>query len=142
MDIETTMKINTLAKELLNKGLAPSSEEASVLAEQMLQKEIPKTSPEADKDQHLVAMERLQRSVNNDMTELKEQVMSLTSQLSQIKEDIRMIKQNKPEKPIPKIEEKQEQLVNDKPKETPPQRTGDFKPGDVDIDKIFYYGNK
>ena len=147
------MKINELARELKEKGMADSSEEASKMAEQFLKKNIlPESSEKTDDyDKHEVLLERLQRKLNNELGSLKDQLSSVVNELAFLKEDIKRIKLAKIPEPVinvERVEEKPEQegkqstLAADEKKEPTNQRTGDLKPGDVNIEDYFYFGNK
>ena len=153
MDIDATIKVNELAKDLLKKGLVPSSEEASELAERMIQKgAIPKSKKSSDKgadyEKYLIFLERTERKINHELNSLKGQISSVKSELSVLRGDVNHIKLNKP---VEKIEKQQklvegtEEPIKEQPKQESKagnQRQGDFKPGDVSIEKIFYCGNK
>ena len=71
MDIEATMKINALAKELVTKGIAATSEEASILAEDMIQKKtIPREGSiktENEFERYEVILERATRKLSHDI---------------------------------------------------------------------------
>ncbi len=130
------MKVNKLAKELREKGMAGTSEEATKLAESYLNKEI---VPEAEKkspdnDRYDILLERLQRKLNQERKEMQDKVQSLANDIGFIKEELKKLKQAKPQEP------RQEKL---QPKtEDRNQRTGDLKPGDVKVEEYFYYGDK
>lgn len=140
MDIEATMKINALAKELVKKGIASGSEEASVLAEQMVQKQvIPReesVKTENISEKYEILLERATRKLSRDISSLNEGIVNIIKQLNEIREDIKRIKREQ----ITKIKknpgtEKQEKI---KPETSKKEPTSD----DVAIDKIFYYGKK
>ena len=65
------MKVNALAKELVTKGIASTSEEASVLAEQMLQKTvIPREGSVKTEDvseKYEILLERTTRKLSRDI---------------------------------------------------------------------------
>ncbi len=145
MDIESTMRINELAKELTKKGFASSSEEASKMAEQFLQKNIiPKehlTAPQgADKAE--IQLERMQRKFNSDMSVMQEKMNSLINKLNNVCDEVILLKTREPQ-PKGSREIKKEDLQKTiVKKEESNQRTGAFKPGDIDINEVFYCGKK
>ena len=149
MDVESAMKINELAKELTKKGFASSSEDASKMAEQFLQKTlIPKENLSQPKstDKLEIQLERIQRKFNNDLSSLQEKMNSLINKLNMICDEVKNLKTREtPVKEGAKAskEEKQNALkVKEENKESPNQRTGNFKPGDIDINEVFYCGTK
>ena len=118
MDVESAMKVNELAKELTKKGFASSSEDASKMAEQFLQKSvIPKeniSQPEGA-DKFEIHLERIQRKFNNDISAMEEKMNSIINKLNTICDEVAKLKrvsqtkevQAQPEKPE---EEKQNTL--------------------------------
>ena len=151
MDVESAMKINELAKELTEKGFASSSEDASKMAEQFLQKNImPKgniAQPEGS-DKFEIQVERLQRKFNNDISALEEKMNSIINKLNVICDELKKLKTRKPQpikeevNPEALKEEKQEKIEAKEPKKESSQRTGNFKPGDIDINEVFYCGTR
>lgn len=155
MDVETTMKINDLAKELVKKGMAPSSEEAYKMAEQMMQKEIlpQKTTASGKSDDRIdILIERLARKYDHELETIKKQMMIMIEEIEKINCNVKslqnasVIKKTPPaEQPTTSEEPKEEQTeLKSQNKSESNQRQGQFKPGDesVDVNKIFYYGNK
>jgi hypothetical protein len=129
MDVESAIKINELAKELAKKGFASSSEDASKMAEQFLTKNgIPARSLSQPKgnDKFEILMERVQRKFDNDISAVHEKINSVVNKLNVICDEISRLKAGE---------------IQDN-KNLPSQRTGEYKPGDIDINKVFYYGNK
>jgi len=159
MDVPSMMKVNELSKTLKDQGIATTSEDASKMAEKMLSKEMPHSSDKSDDyDKYEVLLERVQRKVNNEIGTLKETLSALVNEVAFLKEDIKRLKLAKVEvKPVsqsvqppvqqsaqPPVQEKQTELPKkERPEGTQAEkRTGDLKPGDVNIDDYFYYGNK
>jgi len=158
MDVPSMMKVNELSKTLKDQGIATSSEDASKMAEQMLSKEMPHSSEKSDDyDKYEVLLERIQRKVNSEVSTLKETVSALVNEIAFLKEDVKKLKLVKPQeqkveikemnKEVPAkelVQEHQAQLKEEEKKEgtQAEKRTGDLKPGDVNINEYFYYGNK
>ena len=145
------IKVNELAKELVKKGIAKDSEEASKMAETYIRKEVLPSSPsKSDNDDKVeILFERMQRKINGEIISLKAQLSSVINELNFIKEDIKRMKLGKESRPVyeeikkPKLpDEKQERLETKEEKKASNQRIGNLKPGDVNIEDYFYYGNK
>lgn len=141
MDIESTMKINALAKELVRKGIAKTSEEASVLAEEMLQKHtIPRESSvktETSSEKYEILLERATRKLSYDINTLQEGMANIIKQLAEISEDIKRIKREEIVKTNP-----EPQKTPEKQKTIEPKNKKEFSKDDVAIDKVFYFGKK
>lgn len=148
------VKVNELAKELKEKGIASNFEDAYKLAEKFLQKEVvPDHSKkmETTADKYEIMLERVQRKFHNDVEPLKEQMKLMANEIMFLKEEIKRLKIAKPVVEQPKVIEKpkiseikedaQSTLAKEERKE-PSQRTGILKPGDVNISDYFYFGNK
>jgi hypothetical protein len=163
MNVEKLQKINKLALELRKHNFALSSDDAVEQAEQALRvtKEIPKVKhsdtiaiqqedPALDKLKILLEMSA--RKNQQEIQLLKSAIKSLAKELEQIKEKPRAAPQtapfvespsvtmeNKPEAAVV-LKEHQSQLKTE-PREAHP-RHGNYQPGDIDIKKMFYFGNK
>lgn len=97
MDIESTMKVNELARDPVKKGIAPNSEEASKMAQGFLQKKI--VSPESMAkpegiDKYEILMERMQRKFNSEISSLKEKMNSIIGKLKSVTDDIERLINN------------------------------------------------
>ena len=170
MDVNKLIKVNELAKDLLAKGMAKDSQEASMIAEQMLDQN--KDKEEKPVSEIREKMQEIKSDVkkDNDDSELRKIVYQLSrheSMISEIQDKINeIIKEfNAMNDKIEKLDkflhvETQSKLViNNDSSETKQEssksenkinkeatdknpRSGDYKPEDVSIDKMFYYGNK
>ena len=142
MDVEKTVRLNTLAKELVKKGLAPSSEDASKMAQQIMKDEIIEEPKAKDAinyyEKYDILIERTARKINHEIDALKEKIKSLASELDFIRQDVKKLKSEKIKKEVKT--EKQETLKEKKQENS--SKTGDYKPEDVAVDKIFYFGKK
>jgi len=165
MDVTSAIKVNQLSQELLSKGIASSSEEASAMAEKFLQKEMvhaddkPSEKMDNDSNKYEILIERMKRQVNNEFCGMKDQMNSLLNQINVLRNELNCLKKS------PKVEEKGEviekvveepvkqeklgqgKLGQEKPntedkKESENQRVGNLKPGDVKIESFFYCGDK
>lgn len=146
MDIEATMKINALAKELVNKGIASTSEEASVLAEEMIHKMvIPRgtsVKTEDASEKYEILLERATRKISYDINSLNEGMVNIIKQLNEIQGDIKRIKReritgiNKDPEPIKQEKTEKQQKIE------PKDAKQGFNRDDISVDKIFYCGKK
>jgi hypothetical protein len=155
--IEDVQKVNKLAQELLNQGIASTRDEAVQKAQQFLNKEITqertpahKTSqalPEVNLDILKNMLERQRDMTQRQLQDFRSAINSLAEEISRIKEQLSRAKVEartasdaglSPEQKTGqlKLEKKEE-----KKKEPHPKR-GDWKSEDVAIEKIFYFGNK
>ncbi|MBD3309728.1 hypothetical protein GF351_00765 [Candidatus Woesearchaeota archaeon] len=158
MDIQEMKKVNELSKELQKHGIADSSEDSAVIAEKMVNKEgsvLPEGSEKADRVQQVeVVLDRVTRNMKNEIAGIREQVAGISSQIDSIKAEIRSMsktpvctpgRQEKESQDQPKEQDKgsqevQSELKTEKDEGNP--RQGAYKPEDVAVDKIFYYGQK
>ena len=171
MDVTSAIKVNELSSDLLKKGLAESTQEASKMAEEFLQSDMvhadekPKVEG-TEKDKTEILIERMKRQVNCAFSDMEEQVKTLTNQIEMLRNEMNgmrkaNIKSNVEVKEEVKVEEKvevkqgasanvekpepkQETLApkEEKKEDNPNQRQGDLKPGDVNINEFFYCGDK
>lgn len=153
MDIDKVQKINQLAKELMDHHMAESREEAVAKAEKMLSgKEMTeleeKMKPLEESpihedtlirklsrtiEEHTLKIEQLRRAI----TELENKLESMSRQQiqrPQVSNEHILTEAQRPDKQMAFTKEATEK------KEHP--RSGNYEPGDVSIEKIFYAGNK
>ena len=166
MDIDMMIRINALAKELVQKGVAGSSEEGAKMAQQMLQKTAVEEKPiartystaseaqpqpkEAGQpmrsdalEQYEILLERLGRKFEREMNELKGHLQNVHTELSQI----RMKLQAAPKAPHPAPREARVEMperAGERREEKKPAeaQAKPFVPSDVSIEKMFYFGKK
>lgn len=149
MDVESAMRVNELAKELSKKGFADSSEDASRMAEQFLQKSIVHkdniAQPEGS-DKFEIQIERFQRKFNSDLSGMQDKLNSVISNMNLICDEIQRLKTREPVRQEVNTEApkqgKQEKIGAKETKKEYPPRTGKFRPGDIDINEVFYCGTK
>jgi hypothetical protein len=150
MDLEQLRKINTLSHELKRHGMAASSTDAYQQAEQIVQI-IPKPAAPATEGsvvvqaqpvdplsarQFQLELERLQKALNDELEVMRTAVNQIIAEVNALRDDVIKLQSAQPPKP----KEKQVELKVE-PKEPHP-RQGDWKPGDIDIKSVFYFGNK
>lgn len=161
MDIEQMRKVNDMSRVLQSHGFAADSGEAAAQSSQIygvnhgfeqasLTQEVPKEHIELAQESHEPSL-----SMINEVTQQFEQFKEETnSRLVQLEGNVSMVikKMNEMIAVIKKLEEQpvqaqqqhnvsapQESAKSEKPTEAKP-RAGDFKPGDVDLNKVFYSG--
>ena len=149
-------KVNELIKELQKHGMAQSSDEAAVKAEDIMrlgEKIIPSTEMQVSAEQKVsrdelqTQIEQLKRAVNNLSNDLESIKLSLTkkadiSALSAVTSTLQQAPQRRfEEEQRTQIKIQQATPQEEKPAEPHP-RQGNFTSKDVAIDKFFYYGKK
>lgn len=162
--IEDIQKINKLAQELLDQGIATDRESAVKKAEEMLNKKIQNQQPvsenkvEANKEEHN-GLEYYKNMISRTKEQMERQLSVFTQKMNEMIKEINEIKEQlntratsktasdagiNSEKPLKEAveekpkQEKQEKLEKDKPH---PKR-GNWQSEDVCIEKMFYFGNK
>ena len=154
--IEDIQKVNKLAQELLNQGIATSRDEAVEKAQQFLNKEITSEQKVTSDnkiqtgnitveslknifERHKEITQRKFNDFRSAINALAEEINNIKEQLSKARVEARTAKQAglDPEQKTGQIKLKPEE----KEKESHPRR-GNWKSEDVSIEKMFYCGNK
>ncbi len=145
MDTATIQKINTLAKEFLNQGIANDSGDAFDKAKCMI---FGKKQVSAEMEEQFInELKFLSRRIN----ELNDKINSVKDDMKCVVEEIVKLKSQKPQKAqkeaVIKKEfaktEAKEPTEAEEPKEESKETQRELKePHDVSIEKIFYYGKK
>jgi hypothetical protein len=149
MDLDQLRKINTLSNELKRHGMANSSTDAYSQAEQIITITPKKTASEQEtvvlevpaqdalaERQAQMEIDRLKKAFNDELEVFRNTINQIISEVNSLREDLARVQSVQP----PKQKEKQAELKTEV-KETHP-RQGNFQPGDVDIQKMFYFGTK
>ena len=148
-------KMNDLIKELQKHGMAQSSDEAAVKAEDILrlgEKIIPSNDTpvtaeqKVSRDDTQMQIDQLKRAVNNLSNELENIKLALTkkadiSALSAITATQQQA-QRRYEEERPQIKVQQQTAPPQEVKQESHPRQGNFTPADVSMEKFFYYGKK
>lgn len=162
-DIDKIIKINKMSAHLKAHGFAATSDDAATQAQDVYKQKI----ADAEKPKAQKTEEGAEKMSNEDIEKIKRNLdvfKSATQQeLGAIKENVSNVisKMNEIVKAINELEklkdsvttideggEKQQRLapkVVKKPAEEKPKnhpRSGSSQPGDIDLNKTFYYGNK
>ncbi len=151
MDLDQLQKINALSHELKKHKMAGSSEDAYTQAQQIIQviprqnaqehqeSVIAETAPVPDQmesRQFQIEMERMRKVFAEEIEVMRTAMNQLITEVNSLREELGKVQSAQPPKP----KEKQVELKTE-PKVAHP-RQGGWKPGDVDIQKMFYYGTK
>ena len=151
MDLDQVRKINDLSNELKKHGMVDSSTDAYQQAEQMIQV-IPKQEAtqdngsqvvvqEAPKDslaerQFRIELERMQKAMREEIDIMRNAMNQIITEVNALRDDLSNLQNAQP----PKSKEKQKELKTET--KEPHPRQGNFSSKDVDIQKMFYFGNK
>ncbi len=151
MDVEKLRKINDLAKELREHNICNSMDEAYSQAESMITGNASMTKMNnmvdgKDMDtQNLVAL----RKTTNKLDEIDKQIGDIYAQINEIKglvneivAEILKLKEQKKEEPRAEKQIVLETKYQHSSNEPAHPRVGAYKPEDVAIDKMFYFGHK
>jgi len=157
MDVEKMKRINALARELKDHGIVSDYNDAYIQAEKMIEggllgrKEIedaeaqlimPKAEARAAASP-LIGLNALEiKNVNERINNVEQQISQVFVKINEIITEINRIDRKKKESPIEMKEEKPSEVqahLKDE-KVQPHPRTGDYKPEDVSIEKMFYFG--
>jgi flagellar hook-associated protein FlgK len=151
MDIDQLRKINQLSHELRKHHMAESSNEAYDQAQQIVtitqkpsasagqETVLVEAAPAADQlaaRQFQIELDRIQKTVNEEMDVLRNALNQIISEVNSLRDELSKVQTAQPPKP----KEKQAELKTED--KTPHARVGNFQPGDVDIQKMFYFGTK
>ena len=149
MDLDQLKKINQLSSELKRHNMADSSTDAYSQAQGIItvtQKAAPQSSmqeavvKEAPANalaerQFTIELERVQKAYTEELDVLRNAVNKIITEVNTLREDLSKVQAQ------PKQKEKQAELPKAEKKESHP-RQGNFTPQDVDMQKMFYFGNK
>ena len=148
MDLEDTQRVNVLAKELKEHGIACSLDEAEQKAKSMILKSENKKQ-EPDEKLHLLD-QRYKFLLNSQSQRFTEEINSLKECLSSLSSELVALKRKLNEQKQEIKETTEKQNVSDKPKaevqqriaENKEEKTEELKPEDITIEKFFYCGKK
>jgi chromosome segregation ATPase len=150
MDIDQLRKINQLSHELRKHHMAETSNDAYDQAQQIItitQKSSPpsqetvlvEAAPAADQlaaRQFQIELDRATKGFNDELEVMRNALNQIISEVNSLRDELSKIQTAQPPKP----KEKQAELKTEE--KTPHARVGNFQPGDVDIQKMFYFGTK
>ena len=169
MSVEDVMKVNKLAQDLLDQGLAASREDAVKRAQEMLAKEIAGNDikmEETDEKQNIAVqddsldklknmVERTKEYNERHFKDFKEHIEKLYGEINTLKEEVISLKakgvsktaqdsglsEKSTSEAVEEPKEEQKELPKEE-KEDPHPKKGNYNSEDVAVDKIFYFGNK
>jgi hypothetical protein len=170
MDVNQTIKINQLVKEFKKHGIA-TDEEAIKKARSVVERDVLKSEPQKTEqqttgeqtmdDQSIMNIinrkiayqaEQSDKKIKEEMDKLKADIASLTNEIKNIKNAVNTLASRPAAAPAQSGQQTLQQPQQAEPQpqkskrgvdtEVVKPRTGDYKPGDVNINDIFNYGNK
>lgn len=148
MDVLKLQKMNALASELRKHNFASSSDDAFQQAEQVIEnKPVQEEShsifvPKVERHDALIErrfellLEQQRMKYEQELGLLRSALGVLSREVEGLKASISKVQVQVPPKP----KEAQQPLKTEVKEDHP--RQGKFSPGDVDIQKMFYFGNK
>ena len=166
MSVEDVMKVNKLAKELLDQGIVASRDDAVKRAQEMLNKDIVGNDMSSEntnksfvvEDSSIEKMrnmiERVKENTERRFESYKNALIGLEKEMYKMKEEIASLRAKGIARSIQntELESKRVNEASEPAKEVQQeiprgssetnQRKGNFRPEDVSVEKMFYYGNK
>jgi len=147
MDVDKLRKINNLCMEIRKHNKNIGTDEAFRQAEAIVKEEsvhtiitspgeAPKTINSFD-NEYTIQLERQNRRLTEELENLRTQVSSLKQQVVEVKRSAPIMIQQ----PVEQAQGEQQAMLKTQTQEPHP-RQGNWKPSDVSIEKIFYFGNK
>jgi len=147
MDVEKLRRVNQLSAELRKHNMAATSDDAFSQAEQIVRqddvREFLQRAKESEKDVNNPSSDQLyQIKLERDNRQLAEHIQKLYQEVGHLKAEMEQLKKAPPiQQPAEKPKVEQQAVLKTEKKEPHP-RQGDFKPDDVSVEKMFYFGNK
>ncbi len=154
MDINQLSKINTLSSELKKHGMAENSTVALQQAEEIMQTEgtqagketmtiqEPQTNQLAER-QVQIEIEKVQKVIAEELDTFRNAINQVIIEVNNVRDDVSKLRTTLTQ---PKAKETQVTLAEEKKIEVKPAephpRQGNLTSKDVDIQKMFYFGNK
>ena len=148
MDVKQTVKINSLVNEFKKHGIAKDEEairQATKVvsrgaSSQLEMEEINQETLDIINRKISYSSELNERRIKEETDKIRAEIGNILAELRALRDSVknmgnRVVVEQKPEE---KGSEEQETKSEEKPK----PRTGDYQPGDVDINKVFYFGKK
>lgn len=150
IDVEKMKKMNSLVKEFKKHGMNADSTEATNQIKGMLYKQAPEQremqgihaaesveGTELIEQKYQLLLEMNNKRFQQEIEALKTALNNLGSELQMLKAELKRVA----EQPLQKPKEKDKQeVLKTVPNEAHP-RQGNYKPEDVSIEKMFYFGN-
>jgi len=148
MDVEKLQKINALANELKKHNFAQDNDEAVAQAEGVYgqkgqQKEQKEQEPSIviDKMDDGLIEQKFQMLLQMHLQKYEQELQNVKQKLGQVSAELEQLKTTRVQAPKEQpVKEKQKELQT-KPTESHPKR-GNYTSADVDVQKMFYFGNK
>lgn len=142
MDVEKLQKINALANELKKHNFAKDNNDAYSQAEGVYdskKEKEPEQQVKIEKVDDGLIEQKFQMLLQMHLKKYDEELTSVKSALNQLHAQLEQLKNAKPAEQ--KQEKQRELQPAEAPKEAHPKR-GNYTSADVDVQKMFYFGNK
>lgn len=142
MDVNQTVKINSLVNEFKKHGIATDEEAINQATKVVNGSSIDDSGevsqPTLDMMNRKVSYlsDLTDRRIKDEVAKLRAELNNVVAELRALKDSVRMLQTR------PAVQEKKIEETPETKEEKPKPRTGDFEPSDVDINKMFYCGNK
>jgi len=156
-DIENLKKMNKLIPELKKHGFAATSDEAAEQSAQLYQskyieetkEEISRQAEQPESAKNAVSfdhLDRLKSVVNGRLNNMDAQLSTVTAKMNEMIKMINKLETLQGSTAVKDSPEQRQTVIktDEKTEKKEPRspRSGNYKSSDVEIDKIFYFGNK
>lgn len=142
MDVEKLQKINALANELRKHNFAKDNNDAFSQAEQVYEqgrKKEPEQEIAVQKMDDTLMEQKFQMLLQMHLKKYEEEIANLKQSVIQLNSKMEQMK-TAPVKAEPAPKERQEPLKTQNAEPHP--KRGNYTSADVDVQKMFYFGNK
>jgi hypothetical protein len=157
MDVDRIQKINDLAVELQNQGLAPDRQAAVAQAEKILLKkeyaclqssneeQVKEIKVEEKEPEKMLGQEEIKEILEKNVTFIVKTMKGFKEEISKLKEEIKVLKsrpaQTIVQQPRPQQQTQPAKQQNNDPANDHP-RSGNYNDTDVSIETFFYSGSR
>ena len=156
MNVNEIAKMNQLMKELQKHGIAQSAPDAFQQAQEIVSDE-PKKVITIDEEGLTVEtatvpgsaliesrvnlmLDMHNKKIESNFITMRDTISALAMEIEKLKFELKKFSDNKAHKVVQVVQETQKSLKTEE--KTAHPRQGNYSPGDVAIDKMFYYGHK
>jgi len=157
MNVNEIAKMNQLMKELQKHGIAQTAPEAFQQAKEIVGEEPQKkvitineegvevetaTVPGSALIESRVnlMLDMHSKKIDSQFLTMRDTISALAMEIEKLKFELKKFSDTKAHKVVQVVQETQKSLKTED--KTPHPRQGNFQPGDVAIDKMFYFGHK
>jgi len=144
MDVEKLQKINALANELKKHNFAKDNDDAYAQAETIYcgsaKPKLQEEAKPAEVKNDALMEQKFQMLLQMHLRKYEEEITNLKTAVASLNSELMTMKTKMTEVPRVETREKQQELKKE-PVESHPKR-GNYTSADVDVQKMFYFGNK